>query len=51
MNKWDIYLQEAKTQAGFAKRSYAAFRDAEKSRSVSEGFPLIPLEFSRPRSE
>lgn len=38
MNKWDIYLQEARTQVEFAKRSYAAFRDAEGSGVVIEVF-------------
>lgn len=38
MNKWDIYIQEAKTQAEFAKRSYAAFRTAEKASLVVEVF-------------
>lgn len=38
MDKWEIYLQEAKTQAEFAKRSYAAFRDAEKAHAVVEVF-------------
>jgi hypothetical protein len=38
VDKWEIYLQEAKTQAEFAKRSYAAFRDAEKVHAVVEVF-------------
>ena len=38
MNKWDIYLHEAKTQAEFGKRSYAAFRKAEEEGSVVKVF-------------
>lgn len=38
MNKWDIYLQEAKTQAEFAKKSYLAFRQAEKESLVFDVF-------------
>jgi len=38
MNKWDIYLQEARTQAEFARRSYVAFRDAERASSVIDVF-------------
>lgn len=38
MNKWDFYIREAKTQAEFAKRSYAAFRQAEEADSVVEAF-------------
>lgn len=38
MKKYEIYLREAKTQAEFAKRSFAAFREAERSSSVSDVF-------------
>ena len=38
MKKYEIYLQEAKTQVEFAKRSFAAFREAERSSSVSDVF-------------
>jgi len=38
VNKWEIYLKEAKTQAEFAKRSYAAFRGAERNSPVIDVF-------------
>ena len=38
MEKWQIYLGEAKTQIEFAKLSYAAFRSAEASNGVVEVF-------------
>ncbi|WP_334107543.1 hypothetical protein [Methylobacillus sp.] len=38
MDKWDIYLQEAKIQAEFAKRTYLAFREAEKESLVFDVF-------------
>ena len=38
VKKYEIYLQEAKTQVEFAKRSFAAFREAERSSSVSDVF-------------
>lgn len=38
MEKWQVYLQEAKTQIEFAKRSYAAFQSAEASDTVVDVF-------------
>ena len=38
MKKHEIYLQEAQTQAEFAKRSYAAFREAERKSAVVDVF-------------
>lgn len=38
MDKRDIYLQEARTQAQFAKRAFAAFHDAERASSVVDVF-------------
>jgi hypothetical protein len=38
MEKWQVYVQEAMTQAEFAKRSYAAFRDAESREAIVDIF-------------
>lgn len=38
MDKWQVYVQEAMTQAVFAKRSYAAFRDAESLEAIVDIF-------------
>ncbi len=38
MDKSKIYLQEAKAKADFAKRSFSAFRDAERRSSLFDVF-------------
>lgn len=38
VKKWQIYLQEAKTQAEFARRCYEAFREAERVSAVTDVF-------------
>ncbi|HMD83168.1 MAG TPA: hypothetical protein VKO18_00545 [Terriglobia bacterium] len=38
MEKWHIYVGEARTQIEFAKRCYAAYLDAAASNNVSETF-------------
>jgi hypothetical protein len=38
MEKWQVYLHEAHTQMEFAKRAYAAFRNAEAVDSVIDVF-------------
>ena len=38
MEKWRIHVQEAMTQVHFAKRSYAAFREAESRKAVVDIF-------------
>jgi hypothetical protein len=36
VKKWQIYLQEAKTQAEFASRCYEVFKKAERAFAVAE---------------
>jgi hypothetical protein len=38
VEKWRVYVQEATTQVEFAKRAYAAFREAESRAAVVEIF-------------
>ena len=38
MKKWQIYIREAKTQAGFARRCYEAFQEAERAPAVTDVF-------------
>lgn len=38
MDKWEIYCREAKTQIEFAKKSWAAFKEAEKQTNLEEIF-------------
>ncbi len=38
MQKWQIYIQEAKTQTEFARRCYEAFQEAERVSAVTDVF-------------